>query len=185
MFPPIGIEDAGHKGDMRDNSEAMQQVDSEGGRPQERGNAIILTIDDDENDAFLLRSAFRKTGFAGKLQVAMDGQEAIDKLKASDNGELPDLILLDLKMPRVNGFEVIHWIRRQEKLGNVPVAILTSSNHEEDVRNAYAGGADVYLVKPSTYDELVALARALGQVLEKETHDATLLERSPAYRPKP
>jgi len=129
----------------------------------------ILHVDDDSNDVLLLQHACRKAGIESDLQGVADGEEAIAYLRGSDkfsNREqypVPRLILLDLKMPRLSGFEVLDWMRREEKLRRLPVVVLTSSNHEADVKRAYDLGANSYLVKPVGFDGLIELAKAVNQ----------------------
>jgi CheY-like chemotaxis protein len=129
----------------------------------------ILLVEDEENDVFFLKYAFKEVGILNPLQVAEDGQEAMDYL--SGHGEyadreqfpLPCLILLDLKLPRVMGFEVLQWIREQPALKTLVVIILTSSHLEPDIEKAYELGANAYLVKPSTPPELRGIAAAIKE----------------------
>ena len=127
----------------------------------------ILHVDDDSNDALLFEHACRKAGLVLSLHGATDGDEALAYLRGAesfaDRGRhpLPSLILLDLKMPRLSGFEVLAWIRRQEQFRRVPVVVLTSSNHDADVKRAYALGANSYLVKPVGFEALVDLVKAV------------------------
>ena len=131
--------------------------------------ANILHIEDDSNDVLLFQHACRKAGLDCNVQVVNDGDEAIAYLQGQDrfaNRELfplPDLVLLDLKMPRLNGFEVLAWVRRAEKCRSLPVVVLSSSNHEADVKRAYSMGANSYLVKPVSFDALVEVARVIHQ----------------------
>src|SRR5579864_5000614 len=113
----------------------------------------ILLVEDDENDVFFFQRAMSKAGMTNPVQVAGDGQEAIDYLrgagKFADRSKfpLPELILLDLKLPFVMGLDVLRWIREQSEL--VPIVIiLSSSREEEDIAAAYKLGANAYLVKP-------------------------------------
>jgi len=127
----------------------------------------VLHVEDDSNDVLLFQHACSKAGIALQLQAVDDGDQAIAYLRgASKYGDreqypLPRLVLLDLKMPRVNGFEVLDWMRREEKFRRVPVVVLTSSNHEADVKRAYDAGANSYLVKPVGFDALVELIKAV------------------------
>jgi CheY-like chemotaxis protein len=129
----------------------------------------ILLVEDEENDVFFLKHAFEEVGIPNPLQVAEDGQEALDYL--SGHGEyadrerfpLPCLILLDLKLPRVMGFEVLKWIREQPALKALVVIILTSSCLQPDIEKAYELGANAYLVKPSSPPELRELAAGIKQ----------------------
>ena len=128
---------------------------------------IILHVEDDPNDALLFNHACQKAGVAFDLQAVSDGQQAIDYLRGANNFSdrrqhpLPQLILLDLKMPRMNGFDVLSWMRGENDFKQLPVVVLTSSGHEADVKRAYAMGANSYLVKPVGFEALVELARNL------------------------
>ena len=125
----------------------------------------ILQVEDDRNDWFFLRHAFRAVGITYPLQIARDGQEAIDYL--SGTGEfadrtrfpLPCLLFLDLKMPRKDGFEVLTWIRKHSDLGRLTVIMFSSSRREHDIERAYRLGANSFLVKPSNLEELLELAK--------------------------
>jgi CheY-like chemotaxis protein len=129
----------------------------------------ILLADDDDNDALLLEMAFAKAGVDQKLTRVKDGAELIQYL----NGEgdytdharfpLPCLLLLDLKMPYKNGFEVLEWIREQPTHKHLIVAVLTASKAETDTRKAYHLGANSYLVKPTTMAGLETLARRVKE----------------------
>src|SRR4051812_3913218 len=118
----------------------------------------ILIAEDSEEDSEILKRAFKTTGANVPLLFVRDGQEAMDYL--SGDGEyadrtahpLPRLILLDLKMPRADGFDVLHWMQTQPKLKLLPVTVLTSSNFDRDVDRAYGLGANSYLVKPNSLD---------------------------------
>lgn len=162
----------------------MQQL-NEVENPGQKPGPVVLSVDDDDNDAFLLRTACKARGFGGVLEFAMDGQEAIQYLERVGEHSKPDLVLLDLKMPRLDGVEVLQWIRRQKGLEDMPVAMFTSSSRPEDIRRAYAGGANVYLIKPSTYDELMDFVMALRKSLEAEEGDLQLLATTPAFRADP
>src|SRR6185437_5138554 len=103
----------------------------------------ILHVEDDPNDTLLLEHACRKAGVVFNLQAVSDGDQAIAYLRGlnafSDRAKhpMPKLILLDLKMPRVSGFDVLTWLRSENSLNKVPVIVLTSSNHDADVKRAY------------------------------------------------
>lgn len=130
----------------------------------------ILHVEDDPNDTLLLEHACRKAGMIFDLQAVSDGDQAIAYLQGvndfSDRNKhpLPKLILLDLKMPRLSGFDVLTWLRSEEGLRAVPVVVLTSSNHDADVKRAYALGAKSYLVKPVGFEALVELVKTLPQL---------------------
>src|SRR4051812_17675555 len=129
----------------------------------------ILIAEDSEEDSEILRRAFRKTGCNVPLLFVRDGQQAMDYL--SGDGEyadrtahpLPRLLLLDLKMPRVDGFDVLGWLQKHPKLKLIPVTVLTSSNFDKDVDRAYGLGANSYLVKPSSlggYEDIAEKLRS-------------------------
>jgi CheY-like chemotaxis protein len=130
--------------------------------------ATILHVEDDSNDVLLLQHACRKAGIGFDLQSVTDGEEAIAYLRGADkfadreHYPSPKLILLDLKMPRMSGFEVLDWMRREDTLRRLPVVVLTSSNHDADVKRAYDLGANSYLVKPVGFDGLVELVKAVN-----------------------
>jgi len=132
------------------------------------GSKTVLVVDDDQNDIFFLRRAFNKAGLPYPVHDVRDGQEAIDYLSGSAHFQdrsqfpLPDLLLLDLKMPRVSGFDVLRWLETRQELRNLPVVVLSSSNQQSDIEKAQALGADDYLVKPTHFDELMELARKVS-----------------------
>ena len=124
----------------------------------------ILLVEDDPNDVLLIQRAFQKAGLGEVLRFVRDGEQAIDY-----NGEgqyadrerfpFPFLLLLDLKMPGVDGFEVLDWIRSQKSLRRLLVVVLTSSNLQADVDRAYELGANSYLVKPVEFGEMVSMVQ--------------------------
>lgn len=117
---------------------------------------IILLAEDDPNDVFFMQRALTKAGLSTRLHVVRNGQEALEYLgglgKFNDRAEfpLPSLLLLDLKMPFVDGFEVLAWARSQPKLKQLPVAVLTSSAQDCDRERTVELGANAYFVKPPT-----------------------------------
>ena len=126
---------------------------------------FILLAEDNPDDALLIQRAFQKAGPAYMVKVVPDGSDAIEYL--SGRGEysdrekfpLPFLLLLDLKMPRTDGFEVLQWVRSDRDLKRLLVVVLTSSDLQEDVDRAYELGANSYLVKPVVFDEMVHLLK--------------------------
>jgi len=125
----------------------------------------VLIAEDDSSDVFLLKRAFQLAQVPATLHFVRDGQEAIDYLEGQNDYKdrtehpLPDLLLLDLKMPRLNGFDVLSWLRRQPGLKRLLVTVLTSSDQPDDINRAYDLGANSYLLKPhnsSQLSELVA-----------------------------
>jgi CheY-like chemotaxis protein len=123
----------------------------------------ILLAEDDPNDVMLLQRAFQKAGLRDRLKIVRDGEQAIDYLAGRgdyadrERFPLPFMLLLDLKMPGTDGFEVLQWVRAECSLKRLLVVVLTSSNLQADVDRAYDLGANSYLVKPVEFDEMVGL----------------------------
>ncbi len=128
----------------------------------------ILLVEDNQDDATLFRMAVSKADVPIKLLIVLDGEKAIAYLKGEgDYGDravypIPDLVLLDLNMPRKNGFEVLEWIRQHPTYKQLIVHVLTASTREMDVRHAYELRANSYVVKPSRVNELTAFIQALA-----------------------
>jgi CheY-like chemotaxis protein len=129
---------------------------------------LILLVEDDPNDIILIKRAFEKANITNPLQVVENGEEAISYLAGKGRyGDrvkypLPILILLDLKLPRKSGHEVLEWLRRQPMLKRLTVVVLTSSQQSSDINKAYDLGANSYLVKPVTFDALVEMVKSLN-----------------------
>ena len=127
----------------------------------------ILLVEDDPNDVELTLRAFRARNLANQVFVARDGAEALDFFFSDkahplrDIGVTPRVILLDLKLPKVDGLEVLRRLRADERTKSLPVVVLTSSNEEPDITAAYRLGAKSYIVKPVDFE---ALARAVSEV---------------------
>lgn len=127
----------------------------------------LLVAEDNADDLFLLAQAFKKAGFTTPFQSVADGVEAIDYLKGhgsySDRTRhpFPDVLLLDLNMPRRNGFEVLEWIRADPRFSRLMVHVISASIRQSDVQRVYDLRANSYIVKPTRIDELVAFAAAL------------------------
>ena len=126
----------------------------------------ILQVEDDANDVFFLQRALTKAGVPNPIQVAIDGQQAIDYLQGvgkfadREHFPLPCLVLLDLKLPRVMGLEVLKWIRQQPGTA-VPVIILSASAENADMATAYSLGANAFVTKPSEAAKLEDMAKAI------------------------
>lgn len=126
--------------------------------------APIVLVEDNPDDADLILHAFGKVNIANPVEVVSDGESAIRRLgerAAAGDSEIPALILLDLKLPRRSGFEVLEWIRGNEPTRLWPVVVLTSSNQNGDVRQAYELGANSYLVKPVGSEALLDMIKTL------------------------
>src|SRR5688572_11317953 len=127
----------------------------------------ILMVDDSEDNLLLMRAAFGRAQANHPLQEALDGEAAIAYLQGEgaysnrDIFPLPTVMLLDLNMPRKNGFEVLAWVRAQPGLKRLAIIILTASMRTEDVERAFDLGATSFLVKPLGLDELTAMLRCL------------------------
>lgn len=120
----------------------------------------VLLIEDDVGDIELTREALADSKLHVDLQVVRDGAEAITYLHQG-NTVLPDLILLDLNLPRKNGHEVLREIRSDEKLKHIPIAVLTTSDADEDILQAYRLGANCYVSKPVGMDEFNHLVQQI------------------------
>lgn len=128
---------------------------------------VILLVEDNLEDIKLTRRAFKKSNIANELVVVNDGVEALNYLRtaaASKGGEksLPAVTLLDLKLPKVDGLEVLKQIRADEQLRLLPVVILTSSKEEQDIVRSYGLGANSYIRKPVDFDQFVEAVNQLG-----------------------
>jgi CheY-like chemotaxis protein len=128
---------------------------------------VILLAEDREDDILLIRQAFQKGGINVPLFVVRNGEEVVAYLRGEgkffnrDEYPLPSLLLLDLKMPRMDGFEVLKWIRNQPGLNTLRVVVLTSSERIRDVNIAYNLGANSFLVKPMDFEHVVELTKIL------------------------
>jgi CheY-like chemotaxis protein len=128
----------------------------------------ILLVEDDANDVMLFRRAYHKCKLTNPLQVVGDGEAAQDYLAGSgkyadrETYPLPAMVLLDFKLPRKSGLEVLAWMRSQTGLKRLPVVALTSSRERTDVNRAYDLCINSYLVKPVSFDSLMQLVKSLG-----------------------
>ncbi|MCX6883637.1 MAG: response regulator [Verrucomicrobia bacterium] len=124
--------------------------------------ASILLVEDNPSDVKLTQRAFAKCNIANELVVAEDGQEALDYLFGENPKELPAVVLLDLKLPRVNGLEVLRRIRDDKRTHLLPVVVMTTSKEEQDLVESYRLGANSYVRKPVNFAEFVAAVAHLG-----------------------
>src|SRR6266853_2004378 len=126
-------------------------------------NVPILLAEDDTNDIFLMRRAFDSAGFLNPLFVVRNGQEVVDYLEGKgqfsqrDKHPLPGLLLLDLKMPLMDGFDVLAWLRAHSQFDTLPVVVLTASKLETDIGKSRELGVYDYRVKPHSFEDLVRL----------------------------
>lgn len=136
--------------------------------PIDEQQPVVLIAEDDENHAAIFRRAFEQTAFSGALQFVSDGEQAIaylageGRFAARDEFPLPDFLLLDLKMPRKNGFDVLEWIRAQPSLAQLRTVVLTTSDDVREVNRAYQLGAASFLVKPVDFTEFRDTLQALS-----------------------
>ena len=136
---------------------------------------VILLVEDQEDDVLLVQRAFRKAHLRNPLRVVRNGEEAIAYLQGDapynqrEEYPLPTVMLLDLKMPRKNGFEVLEWIRQQPGLKTLRVVVLTASDQPQDVTRAYELGANCYLVKPTDFDDLMTMILSLNGLAVDES----------------
>ena len=128
----------------------------------------ILLVEDNPDDVELTLRAFKRHKLTNRIHVARDGAEAIEFLFKSGNdgvraaNEGPRVILLDLKLPKVNGLEVLREIKQHERLRQIPIVVLTSSAEEPDIAECYKLGANSYIVKPVDFDRFSEAVRELG-----------------------
>lgn len=125
----------------------------------------ILLVEDDENDATLVRLAFQKNNIANPVQWVKDGLEAVAYLNGEDAFAdrkvypFPEVLIVDLKMPRMSGLELLTWIRDHPDYRVIPTIIMTASRLDADIEEAYTLGANTYMVKPPSLDELAKMVK--------------------------
>ena len=127
-------------------------------------NDTILLAEDDETDVLLLQRAFRDVGVVNPLHLVTDGQEAVDHLTSlqtapAPGDRMPALMILDLKMPRMTGLDVLLWVRSQPGMRCLPVIVFSSSSHQHDLERAFASGANAFVVKAPSTSERIEFAR--------------------------
>ena len=133
-----------------------------------RNGETILLVEDNPDDVELLLRALRKNNIANSIAITRDGAEALDYLFATGKytdrnaNETPRIILLDLKLPKLNGLQVLERIRADERTVLTPVIILTSSKEEQDLISGYKSGANSYVRKPVDFNEFVDAVRQIG-----------------------
>lgn len=136
--------------------------------PTETNPVEILLVEDSAEDLELTLRALRKANLANHIEIARDGAEAIDFIfgegihAGRDITDVPKLILLDLKLPRVDGLEVLKRIKRDPRTSHIPIVILTSSKEQKDVTESYRLGVNSYIVKPVNFEGFTAAVQNLG-----------------------
>ena len=123
---------------------------------------IILLVEDNADDEELTRRALKKNKISNELAVVRDGEEALAYLFDENRKFLPSVVLLDLKLPKIDGLEVLRHIRANERTRLLPVVILTSSLEEQDVMRGYGNGANSYIRKPVDFAQFTEAIRQLG-----------------------
>ncbi len=142
--------------------------------------SAILLVEDNDDDVFLMKHSLASAGVCNPVFTVETGQQAVDYLSGAkpydDRSQhpMPAIVFLDLKLPLMSGHEVLGWIRSQRQLESLIVVVLTSSNEPSDVRRSYSLGANSYLMKPLTAQQLVDLAKAFNW---------TWLQRTPPAAP--
>jgi len=142
--------------------------------PNNNDQFTVLLVEDDLNDIFLVKRAFKKARIPNPLQVATDGAEAIRYLQGEGrygdrhSHPLPGLIVMDVKMPRKTGFEVLEWIKRDRILKRIPVVIVSSSDETADINKAYELLANAYMVKPVDFRAVETLFQSITHYLGLE-----------------
>lgn len=140
----------------------------------------ILLVEDEPNDVIFFEHMIKKAAIANPLQITRDGVEALNYLKGTDKFAdreiypLPCLIILDLKLPRATGFEVLKYIREHPVLRRLIAVVLTSSASEEDIAKAYELGANAYLVKPSNSTQLADIVQSIKHFWLTHNHPPPL-----------
>ena len=141
----------------------------------------VLLVEDDESDVLFLKRAFRKAELSHRLEVAMNGREALQYLSGEgpyadrEKHPRPSHVLLDLKLPEKSGFEVLEWIRSDPELKDLHVSILTSSSESADIQKAKLLRADCYLVKPMSFNALLEVVAALDEWIRTDRVPASSL----------
>jgi len=120
----------------------------------------ILLVEDNDDDRDLTLRALKKNGILNDVVIARDGVEALDYLFGKD--PLPQIVLLDLNLPRISGLEVLKRAREAERTRLLPIVVLTSSKEDEDVLQSYRSGANAYVRKPVEFDEFTQAVKTLG-----------------------
>jgi len=125
-------------------------------------NKVILLVEDNSRDEMLTLRAFKKSNLLNEVIVARDGVEALDYFFGTEKNPLPQLVLLDLKLPKLDGLSVLRKLRADERTKLLPIVIFTSSSEEEDMIKSYNLGANSYVRKPVDFDQFLEATKQLG-----------------------
>ena len=141
----------------------------------------ILVAEDDPNDQFLIQRELKKLAFPVQVRFVNDGEQTIDYLSGVDKPGCPfpkpDLMFVDLKMPRLNGFELLEWMRKHGFCGRILTVVVSSSSLQADIDKAYDLGANAYLVKPANLEDYVRVFRATGEFFLEYARQPSLQKR--------
>jgi len=126
----------------------------------------VLLVEDNPDDVIITRRAWKKGCIRNKLLVTKDGEEALRLLRKEEeyvDAPTPCIILLDLKMPRINGFEVLETVKNDDNLRDIPIVVLTSSERRDDINRAYKLGCNSYIEKPVSFEKFIRTILAINQ----------------------
>jgi len=132
----------------------MSEDQESGAVPASEEPFLILPVEDNHSHAMLIMRTFERLGFAGKIDWVRDGRAALDYLHEREMRGLPKLVMLDLRLPKLDGHEVLREMKSSQRLKIVPVVVLTTSTSDEDLKMAYSNHVSSYLTKPLSFDDL-------------------------------
>ncbi|OGP82215.1 MAG: hypothetical protein A2Y95_02260 [Deltaproteobacteria bacterium RBG_13_65_10] len=127
----------------------------------QKGKARVLLVEDNPDHIEIITSAIKGSGFVDEIYIAQDGEEALDfifhdgKYRIEENAPRPDVVILDVKLPKENGISVLRKLKANSDSRNIPVVILTTSSSPVDIQSSFAEGANSYVIKPFKYNELM------------------------------
>jgi CheY-like chemotaxis protein len=146
-----------------------------------RMTKTILVAEDDPNDQFFMQRELKKLAFPVEVRFVNDGEETIAYLSALDKSDgrfpKPDVLFVDLKMPRLNGFELLEWLQKNGLCERILTVVLSSSSLQQDIDKAYDLGANAYIVKPATVQDYVRVFRATGEFFLQHVQQPSLQKR--------
>jgi CheY-like chemotaxis protein len=164
VFVTNGVIPLNHLVERGMNDRDANETTAASGKAAGKIGVTVLHVDDDPNDTALFQAACRKAELEFALHNVEDGEQAMAYLQNAEktSGQIPSIVLLDLKMPRATGFELLRWIRKHPSFSTLPVIVLSGSELQQDIKDAYAQGANSYLVKPLGFDSLVELIKNIS-----------------------